>query len=193
MDKTNLFILFLSISSINVISAAENFEQNNFEIFTNLYNHNLWTVNNDKSNVSFECSSVLENYLLSLKNSTIWAVKASDASGRYRGNYLMKNTFWMGSKSSCLEINKGKNPEFSFFVANILLKIAKLDHVQNVLQVAQCLPKSCTKEDVWKVLENDVNAMELEKNLGDDFKIMKVRNIPGNYQLFSDSKFLYFM
>lgn len=56
---------------------------------------------------------------------------ASDASGRYRGQLLFGNDYWVGSQQFCFEINKDrqivklgqKQPVLKFFVAQILFNV----------------------------------------------------------------------
>lgn len=61
-----------------------------------------------------------------------FVIPASDASGRYRGQLLFGNDFWVGSKQFCFEINNerrearksvSKQPIFKFFVAQILFNV----------------------------------------------------------------------
>ena len=166
--------------------------QSEFQTFTNLYNHNLWKISANL-NISSQCSTELKNYLLDLKESKHYAIKVSDASGRYRGDFIMQNNFWLGSKTSCKEIDKVVDPGFSFFVANILIQLEMIKNETRLLQLGQCLPKSCSTQDVGKLLEEDSNAKMLTKSFDAKFEIVKVRNVPGRYQLFKDHKFIYFV
>lgn len=58
-------------------------------------------------------------------------ISASDASGRYRGQLLFGNDFWVGSKQFCFEINGQRQvskhdpeqPLLKFFVAQILFNV----------------------------------------------------------------------
>lgn len=69
-----------------------------------------------------------------MRTLTIFILKfaASDASGRYRGQLLFGNDFWVGSKQFCFEINDDRKtiieeshqPVFKFFVAQILFNLS---------------------------------------------------------------------
>lgn len=46
---------------------------------------------------------------------------ASDASGRYRGQFLFENNHWLGSMIVCDELAKIDGMELNFFVATTLI------------------------------------------------------------------------
>ena len=105
----------------------------NFQLFTNLYDHNFWSVEELHETVSSSCSNDLKTYLHDLRASKSWALKVSDSSGRYGGQYFFGNDFWMGSMQFCGEVNTEaaierkkfhlERPTMQFFVARILVKM----------------------------------------------------------------------
>lgn len=70
---------------------------------------------------------------------------------------------------------------------------------ERLFTVGQCLPKSCTTNDVNLILKLDqrlssINQRKLVNNLtelksSNEIKIIEVRNIPGDYSLIMDHKF----
>lgn len=187
----NIILCFV-LSLLCAISGESIKKPSEFLILTSLYSHNLWTID-EHLNISLLCSRDLNVYLGDLNESKLYALKVSDASGRYRGDFLMKNYFWLGSKISCKEIDKVVDSGFSFYVANILVKLNMLQNDTKLLQLGQCLPKSCSTQDVGKILDNDPNVKLFRSSFGGKFHILKIRNVPGNYQLLMDHKFIYFM
>lgn len=105
----------------------------NFQLFTNLYDHNFWSIEELSETVSKSCSSDLKIYLHDLRASKSWALKVSDSSGRYGGQYFFGNDFWMGSMQFCGEVNyeaalerkkfQLDRPTMQFFVARVLVKM----------------------------------------------------------------------
>ena len=107
---------------------------NYFQAFTSLYEHNLWQAETLAHFISKECLSDLTFYLQSLKESKEWALKTTDSSGRYQGQYFFGNDYWLGSKTFCKEVNymnghtNPEIPQMYFFVAKILVKLEPVFH-----------------------------------------------------------------
>lgn len=103
----------------------------NFHLFINLYDHHLWDVNRISGNTSQACANEIKVYLNQLRQGNINALKASDSSGRYSGQFFFGNDFWLGTKMFCDEVNyqntfaekSKKLPKMSFYVAKILVVI----------------------------------------------------------------------
>lgn len=110
---------------------------NYFQAFTSLYEHNLWKSESLTQLISNECLSDLTFYLQSLKESKDWALKTTDASGRYQGQFFFGNDYWLGSKTFCKEVNymnghtSPEIPQMYFFVAKILVKLEPVFHKVN--------------------------------------------------------------
>ena len=107
---------------------------NYFQAFTSLYEHNLWNAEALTHFISKDCLSDLTFYLQSLKESKEWALKTTDSSGRYQGQYFFGNDYWLGSKTFCKEVNymnghtNPEIPQMYFFVAKILVKLEPVFH-----------------------------------------------------------------
>lgn len=69
--------------------------QNYFHSFTSLYDHFLWDTSSF-AKVNNVCVEDINIYLKALKGHASWALKASDASGKYRGLFLFDNDYWLG-------------------------------------------------------------------------------------------------
>lgn len=116
---------YLTSSGINFSSKHDNY----FHAFMNMYDHFLWN-QSSMSNLSATCFQDVSFYINELKASKTWALKVSDASGRYRGQFFFDNDFWLGSKKLCYEINlEYENavdvPELKFFVLRMVLYIGE--------------------------------------------------------------------
>lgn len=99
-----------------------------FEAFTSMFDHNKWNINTFEHDISKPCLKDVQIYLNDLSLSKDWAVKVSDASGRYRGLFFFENTFWLGNKQFCYDINYEKKPQLYFFVFKLLIKLEPVIH-----------------------------------------------------------------
>lgn len=69
--------------------------QNDFHAFTSLYDHFLWNSSSFTA-VNNLCLEDIKKYLNALKSHASWAIKVSDASGKYRGLFFFDNDYWLG-------------------------------------------------------------------------------------------------
>lgn len=103
-----------------------------FHAFTHLYDHNKWNVNTFSIDISKSCLRDMKIYLNDLRLSRDWAVKVSDASGRYRGQFFFENSFWVGSMEYCYEtLNEYKSdgiPQLQFFLFKFIVKLEPVSH-----------------------------------------------------------------
>lgn len=111
-----------------------------FHAFTHLYDHNKWDVNTFSIDISKSCLRDMKIYLNDLRLSRDWAVKVCDASGRYRGAFFFENSFWVGSKEFCYEINDEHRsegvPDLQFFVFKFTVKLEPVKHkVSNFIRI----------------------------------------------------------
>ncbi|XP_053691457.1 uncharacterized protein LOC128739974 [Sabethes cyaneus] len=183
-----------------------------FHLFTELYDHYLWNITAYKYKLSYDCAVDMDIYLQQLRRQENWALKVSDSSGRYAGLSFFGNDFWLGSKSFCEEINyvnskelrleNGQAVEMSFFVASIKILIYQISAEPKILQLGQCLPKNCTKRDVYNILIEDpiskrilndnmcngINSTHIQHKCN-EINIFELRTVPGEYSLFNDTRF----
>ncbi|XP_050100835.1 O-acyltransferase like protein [Anopheles aquasalis] len=181
--------------------------QTAFQLFTNLFDHSNWDVAELRTLVGERCAGHVGLYLRDLRQQRAWALKASDSSGRYGSQYFFGNEFWMGSLTFCDEVNRilrhttprpsgARQLEMRFFVAKIAVQFEWLPvSVQpNSILLGQCLPKSCTVEDVTQFLRHDPLFQSLNGNNGtievrsQGLTVTHVRPVPGSYNLWSDPK-----
>lgn len=111
-------------------------QYNSFHLFTDMFDHFEWK-KESLTLLSKFCLEDINKYLEALRRSEEWALKASDASGRYRGLFFFENDYWLGSKQACYEVNNEyqqskKLPGFQFFVVNIRVRFPQA--VQRVNQ-----------------------------------------------------------
>lgn len=126
---------------------------------------------------------------------------AYDASARYRGQLLFGNDKWLGQRQFCYELNRQLDPEkrkhfeFEFYVALIAFRLQLPEKFVANLQIGECLPKSCTAQDVQHLLELDPHANMLSTLNHTQMamvKIMRVRTVPGLYSYWRELKFQIF-
>ena len=161
--------------------------QSDFNSFSNLFNHNLWTFNGSLD-ISSNCASDVKEYLSDLKNLKLWALQVNQASARSSGQFLMEKDFWMGSPELCKILN------YEYFMAHVLLRVNLFKDQSRHLQIGQCLPKTCLINDVLKLLNADQAGQILrESSKLNKFQVEKVRKVPGDLDLMKDARFLFFM
>ncbi|XP_049280360.1 uncharacterized protein LOC125762379 [Anopheles funestus] len=189
-------------------------EETLFQLFTSLFDHGNWNILELKGRVGEQCAAHIGLYLRDLRRQRGWALKASDSSGRYGGQYFFGNEFWMGSLTFCDEVNRvlrltpmppgARHLEMRFFVAKISVQLERLLSTQSSsILLGQCLPKSCTVEDITELLRSDPmlnllnnstsNVVVAATPLPDGspstaLTIQHVRPVPGSYNLWSDPK-----
>ncbi|XP_055611338.1 nose resistant to fluoxetine protein 6 [Uranotaenia lowii] len=179
--------------------------ENVFHVFTGMYDHFHWNVSAIKPHLSYDCAIDMDIYLQQLTARAVWALKASDSSGRYGGQAFFGNDFWLGSKSFCEEVNQqnainnGSENfiEMIFFVATIRMKLSDIMPEPTILQIGQCLPKSCSVNDVYKILQEDrnskiINNMKMCNSSSvncNKLEIVNLRTVPGSYSLLQDPRF----
>ncbi|XP_050071838.1 O-acyltransferase like protein [Anopheles maculipalpis] len=189
-------------------------EETLFQLFTSLFDHGNWNIIELKGRVGEQCAAHIGLYLRDLRRQRGWALKASDSSGRYGGQYFFGNEFWMGSLTFCDEVNRvlrltpmppgARQLEMRFFVAKISVQLERLLSTQSSsILLGQCLPKSCTIDDITELLRSDP-ALNLLNNStlnvvvastplpngspASALTVLHVRPVPGSYNLWSDPK-----
>ncbi|XP_037037502.1 O-acyltransferase like protein [Bradysia coprophila] len=205
VDRRNVYRVAKSKSKPPILDSSaltsrpwSNGNVSSFKLFTEMFDQYRWNVNNIVGNVSSKCGLDMETYLNALNSEVEWALKASDASGRYRGQLLFGNDFWVGSKQFCFEINSereaakpvSKQPIFKFFVAQILFNVSIPTEQLHALQLAQCLPQSCTINDIRNILNSDPTSKTLKSmSPTNQIKFLDLRTVPGPYDLWTDRRF----
>ncbi|KAM7347821.1 uncharacterized protein ACRADG_007300 [Cochliomyia hominivorax] len=174
---------------------------NVFQILTNLYDHFYWQPADIRNKVSTGCGLELQAYLTALHGNYHWAQRAYDSSGRYRGQIFFGNDKWLGQKQNCYELNRQLDPEkrkhfeFEFYTALIAFKLALPEMLQFNLQIGECLPKSCTSQDVQHIIEMDPHAqmlISLNSSQLAEANILRVRSVPGIYSYWRELRFQIF-
>lgn len=107
-----------------------------FHAFQHLFDHSRWNANTFRLDIAKTCLKDVQTYLNALSVSEDWALKVSDASGRYRGMFFFDNSYWLGSKEFCGDIdNEYKEskaiPQLQFFVITYHALLQPVNHKVN--------------------------------------------------------------
>ncbi|XP_061397513.1 uncharacterized protein LOC133333201 [Musca vetustissima] len=200
-NSLNHYLTPVDTSGGNNQSAESLQLANVFQIMTNLYDHFYWQTSDIRNKVSTGCGLEMQAYLTALHGNYRWAQSAYDASARYRGQLLFGNDKWLGQRQFCYELNRQLDPEkrkhfeFEFYVALIAFKLQLPDKFMANLQIGECLPKSCTAQDVQHLMELDPHANMLSSINNTQMtvvKILRVRTVPGLYSYWRELKFQIF-
>ncbi|XP_055297842.1 uncharacterized protein LOC129566166 isoform X2 [Sitodiplosis mosellana] len=167
-----------------------------FRYISNLYDQYEWDADELRKVLSPRCSSDMYVYLDALAKGKIWATRASDASGRYRGQFLFDNNHWLGSILEC-EFEQIDEMELSFFVVTTLIHSPEPMIEKHILRVGQCLPRICTNDDVKLILDMDTSARKFTENSMNatnkrdwaEVNVVSVRRVPGDYNTWQDRQF----
>lgn len=184
-----------NIKKFNMLKENNNFSVNSFEQFTRLFDHFEWNLNNlNSSEISKMCVEDVQLYLNELRNSKEWAIRAVDASGRFRGLFFSENDFWLGSKDLCDEVNNinfgnRKIPRLEFFVMKILIKFDFMKN-QRLLQVSQCLPDTCKPREIIALMNLDAASINFRQK--NELTIFESRKVPGDFNILQNTKFYIF-
>ncbi|KAG4071607.1 hypothetical protein HA402_011761 [Bradysia odoriphaga] len=158
------------------------------------------------TNVSATCAADLTNILKSINKQDMWAVKALDASGTYRGSFVWGQNAWIGSKRSCDFLNKA--PKFTIspdvpklmdkhlistispmemdfkMIFLIIVSPYKVDPIINLKtanthRLGLCLPKSCSNQDVERLSKSFFSRPKLkfQKLYNATVEVINVRNM----------------
>ncbi|XP_037936146.1 uncharacterized protein LOC119670101 [Teleopsis dalmanni] len=196
---------FGTSNEANTNATAESLHAVNvFQILTNLYDQFYWQISEIRTKVSTGCGLEMQAYLTALQGNYEWAQKAYDASGRYRGQILFGNDKWLGQKTFCYELNRQLQPEerkhfeFEFYAAVIAIRLWLPEKMNISLQIGECLPKSCTSQDVHAILSLDPHAQMLDtlstihSSNSTLVQIRRVRTVPGFFSYWRELKFQIF-
>lgn len=176
-------------------NSTVNERPNYFKYFTHLYDHFTWNVDAlNSSSLSKNCREDVQLYLNELDNEADWAVRSSDASGRFRGSFFFDNDFWIGSKDLCSEVNidNVKNrriPRMQFYIVKLLVKFEKMKS-ERLLLVGQCLPDTCSVHDVSQMMSYDPASISFKQK--NNLVIVETRKVPGDVNILHNPKFYVF-
>ncbi|XP_035429809.2 nose resistant to fluoxetine protein 6 [Spodoptera frugiperda] len=192
-------LVLVSVVSANVNSTSE-LGGSRMAWMKSLLDHHSWTdyLTNGNMTLPEKCESDLKVYLSALNEGKLWASKIFDASGQYTPNVLFGNEYWLGSQNACRDLQLtqyyAQTPPFptTFYVAKINLTIDN-DHLpqSRLMLVGECVPASCDISALTTILgaaERAAAAQATDSGLLASFSTVKVRPVPGDYDLFADPK-----
>lgn len=87
---------------------------------------------------------------------------ANDASGRYRGQFLTDNNYWLGSMPICNELKHADEMDLNFFVSTTLIHspdpLIKVSRFRSLLLLLllflfSLVPLSCDQNAIWHSCE----------------------------------------
>ncbi|XP_047103492.1 O-acyltransferase like protein-like [Schistocerca piceifrons] len=146
-----------------------------------------------RPSLSDACDRHLSAFLRDLRRGHLWALKMSDANGRYSSGIFWGNEYWTGSKAQCDQLNLNITGELPFALgfSSVSLNLSLIGlpghHPQQVL-IGVCLPYSCKSEDIYSVMEFSIRENDAD---GTERSILvtKVKSPHNLYNMLEDSTF----
>ncbi|XP_075235034.1 nose resistant to fluoxetine protein 6-like [Lycorma delicatula] len=114
-----------------------------------------------------ECKNDIERYIDGVHNQELWALKMLDSSTHLQSGFLEGNIINFGNYEECLNINYESNNNSSRNIKGSLCRVTfeppydpeetyKYYHRTSIV-MGICLPTSCTRNDVHKMLAKELN------------------------------------
>lgn len=128
--------------------------------------------------LSKECESSLSAIKAGIEQNEIWAIKVQDASGKSQPGFVWGNKYWLGSETSCSQLNNPKRLKLTVSKTrltdpNVLSITSKVSveyrmfyasHTSpiqfdsdmfdfTVLSVGLCFPQACQQDEVNRMAE----------------------------------------
>lgn len=155
--------------------------------------------------ITGQCHSDMAEFFSARRRAHIWALKMSDASGKYGGGYFFGNTYWMGSQTMCSNLAHNTSahrkdmghlsPPFAaaFYVVRADLQLPEaVAETQRTVNLGLCLPKSCGARDVGRLVDLSVqtaNQVDPRAAALRQFKVTSVRMPAFEYVFWEDPTF----
>ncbi|XP_039287756.1 nose resistant to fluoxetine protein 6 [Nilaparvata lugens] len=141
-----------------------------------------------------QCFRQMQSYLKELGDGAIWALKMSDASGKYGGGFLWGNNYWVGSATLCYQINEQPVVEerapfaLGFFMLRTMVKLnSHITPTPRSQLLGVCLPLSCTSVDASRLVE--LSAREAMLDMDRTLQITSVKSPHNAYYITDDPIF----
>ncbi|KYQ46606.1 Nose resistant to fluoxetine protein 6 [Trachymyrmex zeteki] len=168
---------------------------------------------------STKCGKELQNFRNAVDQRIPWSLKVLDSSGGFESGFLYGNTYWLGSRSQCLDtintaplqiaeqkisnITLYRDPhkefppfEINYFVAhlrhNSTLKYYVNVFNENVISLGLCLPASCTINELVLILERVFHdkITLIDDLYSVDFQLIQVKNLKDENEWLSSNALL---
>ncbi|XP_034234664.1 O-acyltransferase like protein isoform X2 [Thrips palmi] len=155
--------------------------------------------------ITAECHRDMAEFFAARRRAHIWALKMSDASGKYGGGYFFGNSYWLGSQTMCSNLAHNTSahrkdmghlsPPFTsaFYVVRADLQLPEsVAEVQRTVNLGLCLPASCGARDVGRLVDLSVetaNEMDPRAAALRQFKVTSVRMPASEYVFWEDPTF----
>ncbi|XP_018044351.1 PREDICTED: nose resistant to fluoxetine protein 6-like [Atta colombica] len=163
---------------------------------------------------STKCGKELQNFRNAIDQRIPWSLKVLDSSGGFKSGFLYGNTYWLGSRSQCLDTmnttplqiaeqkisnitlycdpHKEFPPfEVNYFVAhlrhNSTLKYYVNVFNENVISLGLCLPASCTISELILILKRVFHdkITLIDDLYSVDFQLIQVKDLKDNNEWLS--------
>ncbi|RZF40644.1 hypothetical protein LSTR_LSTR010630 [Laodelphax striatellus] len=141
-----------------------------------------------------QCQQQMQTYLKELGAGAIWALKMSDASGKYGGGFLWGNNYWVGSATLCYQINEQPMEQerapfaLGFFMLRTIVKLSShITPTPRSQLLGVCLPLSCTSLDASRLVE--LSAREAMLDMDRTLQITSVKSPHNAYFITEDPLF----
>ncbi|KYM99164.1 Nose resistant to fluoxetine protein 6 [Cyphomyrmex costatus] len=168
---------------------------------------------------STKCGKELQNFRNAVDQRIPWSLKMLDSSGEFESGFLYGNTYWLGSRSQCLDtmntaplqiaeqkisnitVYREPNKEFppfevNYFVAhlrhNSTLKYYVNVFNEDVISLGLCLPASCTINELVFILERALQdkIILIDDLYSVDFQLIQVKDLKDDNEWLSSNALL---
>ncbi|CAK9821818.1 Nose resistant to fluoxetine protein 6 [Anthophora retusa] len=214
MEHTNIsFYLLLVIFSASIQATVRN-PQTMIETLPAY----AMAVNNNILNIS-RCQMEMEKFRVAVDRGVLWGLRILESNGEAGSRFLSGNNYWTGDRHQCqyLTMNttlavaektlknnsKYRNPEeefppfqVQFFAAQIIHNSTLQYHIEieneDIIVLGLCLPASCTKYEVGKMLKKvfDDRTLLIGQLYAADFKLIKVSDLTNDTEWLANGRII---
>ncbi|XP_048005216.1 nose resistant to fluoxetine protein 6-like [Leguminivora glycinivorella] len=193
-------LVLVSVVGANVNITEVSRGQSRMAWLRSLMDHHDWPTYVDKEGIALppQCKDDLKTYFAGLNEGKVWASKIYDASGQYNQNVMFGNEYWLGSFTSCRDLQLkqyySSTPPFDtkFHMVRINVTLDE-DHLpqSRVILVGECLPASCNESAILAIMgeaEAAASRRAAAAGLPSSVKTVGVRPVPSSYNILHDTK-----
>ncbi|CAK9812787.1 Nose resistant to fluoxetine protein 6 [Anthophora quadrimaculata] len=201
MEHTNISLYLLLV----IFSASIQATVRNPQTMIETLPAYAMAVNNNILNIS-RCQMEMEKFRVAVDRGVLWGLRILESNGEAGSRFLSGNNYWTGDRHQCHYLttnttlaisektfknnSKYRNPEeefppfqLQFFSAQIIHNSTLQYHIQiedeDIIILGLCLPASCTKHEVGKMLKKvfDDRTLLIGQLYAADFKLINVSDL----------------
>lgn len=217
MEHTNIsFYLLLVIFSASIQATVRN-PQTMIETLPAY----AMAVNNNILNIS-RCQMEMEKFRVAVDRGVLWGLRILESNGEAGSRFLSGNNYWTGDRHQCHYLttnttlavsentlknnSKYRNPaeefppfQLQFFSAKIIHNSTLQYHIQiedeDIIILGLCLPASCTKREVGKMLKKvfDDRTLLIGQLYAADFKLINVSDLTNDTEWLANGRIIVIM